>query len=119
VIVRHHKACGVDEDAGAQGALDLLARSPRAVRYPEEATEDRVVEQPIADDGDRLGSIDVDDGWRRALHDRCVGQANFVGRGRDAPLQGTFLAEGANRSQGQNDEDGGGEPAKVRQYVRL
>jgi len=65
------------------------------------------------------GGALVDLGGRRALHDRCVGQPNFAGRGRNAPLQGAFLASGAKRSQGQDDEDGDGEPAKARQCVRL
>ena len=118
VIVGHHETRGVDEDARAQGALDLLARSARAVRDPEEAPEDRIVEQAIAD-GDGLGGIDIDHGRRGALHHRRVGQAKLVGRGGDAPLQGTFLPEGAERSRRQDDEDGGHEPLVAKRDAGL
>ena len=46
VVVGDDEAGGVDDDAGAERALDLLARAAGAAA--EEAAEDRIVEQRIA-----------------------------------------------------------------------
>ena len=117
VVVGHHETCGIDEDARTQGALDLLTRSSGAIGHPEEAPEDRVVEQAIAD-GDGLGGIDIDHGRRGTLHYRGVGQPKLVGRGGDTPLQSTFLAKGAERGHGQDDKHSGREPIQGRRFAR-
>ena len=49
VVVGDHEAGGIDQHARAERALHLLAAGPRAARHAEEAPEDRVVEQRIAD----------------------------------------------------------------------
>src|SRR5262249_13133852 len=70
--------------AGTERTLLLLA-AIRPSWNAEEAAENRIVEQRIADRYG-LGGIDVDDGRRDALHHRSIGQAHFVGGGRQPAL---------------------------------
>ena len=67
VIVGDDEAGGVDDDAGAERALDLLARTARAAA--EETAEDRIIEQrdPVLDHPRR---VDVHHGRRDPLYDR-------------------------------------------------
>ncbi len=85
VIVGDDEAGGVDDDAGAQRALDLLARAAGAAA--KEAAEDRIVEQrhPVFDDP---GGVDVDHRRRDALDHRRKAQPDLAGRLRHADVLG-------------------------------
>ena len=82
VVVGDYQPGRVDQHAGTERALLLLAR-PGHPRGPEEAAEERVLEQRIAGrDGARR--IDVDHRRGRLLDHRRVGQPD-LGRGRRNP----------------------------------
>ena len=91
VIVGDDQAGRIDDDAGAERLLGLLAR-PAELR-PEEAAEERVFHQRIAV-RHGLGGRDGDDRRHHALDDRRVGHAQRFGRGRHhAVLRGRALRQ--------------------------
>ena len=81
VHIGDDQAGWIDDHAGAERTLHLAAA---AARHAEEAAEDRIVEQRIAE-LHHLGGIDIDHRRRHPLHHRRIGQPQFGG-GRHAPL---------------------------------
>lgn len=67
MVVGHDVAVPVEHHARAEARLQTLARHRRTT---EEALEHRVVQQRVVRAGDDLGAVDVDHGWRGALHGR-------------------------------------------------
>ncbi len=70
---------GIDDDAGAERALNLVARNI------EEAPHHRIVKERITRLSDPLGGIDIDHRGGGTLDDRRIGQANVGGGIRNAP----------------------------------
>ena len=87
VVVGDHEPARIDDDAGAERALHLLARQAR-VRAAEEAAEERIVEERRAI-LDHLGRIDVDHRRGDPLHDRRIGEGQLGGRAGHPALLGS------------------------------
>ena len=84
MIVGHHKARRIDDDAEAQRLLHpLIFGSPAA----EKAAEDRIVEQWILRHRLDARGVDVDHRRRDLLDDRGEGQANLRGALRRNPCR--------------------------------
>ncbi len=89
VVVGDDEAGGVDDDAGAERALQLVAV---AARHAEEAAEDRVLEQRVAV-VHHLGGVDIDHRRRHPLHHRRIGERAI--RPGVGTLRSTTCAEAA------------------------
>ncbi len=80
--IGHDQAGGVHHHTGTQRTLHLFRL---LARHPEEAAEDRIIQQRIAV-LHHLGGIDVDHRRLNPLHDRGIGEPQFRRRGRHAPV---------------------------------
>ncbi len=108
VVVGDDEAGGVDHDAGAERALHLFRL---LAGHAEKAAEDGIVQQRVTI-LHGLGGINIDHGRLHALHDRGVGEPEFRGRGRHAPV----LRQRGRGNRGGN-ECGGNKAVQHRQNL--
>ncbi len=100
MIVGDDEPSRIDDDAGTERALDLLAR-----HRAEELAEERIGQERIVV-GDNARGIDIDDCGRDALDDRRKGKFKLAGRGGHLPLLGERIRH-AERQQAKRSEENG------------